>query len=52
MKRGVRKSKEKQRLKIQDKDGNKSEKNDKTEAKRVKPMKKEMTWKMRILETH
>ena len=52
MKRGVMKSKEKQRLKIRIKMEINLRKTIKQKPKRIKPIKKEMTWKMRILETH
>ena len=52
MKMGVRKSKKKKKLKIRIKMEINLRKMIKQKPKRIKLMKKEMTWKMRILETH
>ena len=52
MKMGVRKSKKKKKLKFLIKMEINLRKMIKQKPKRIKLMKKEMTWKMRILETH
>lgn len=50
--KGSEESKEKQRLKIRIRMEINLRKTIKQKPKRIKPIKKEMTWKMRILETH